>query len=193
MVWLLRKLPDKDAWAAAEGSPLWAEGDCPPEVLVQVFDNRKGVSTWRVNNQEEEERVIAAQAFLGRSIPNDFTYFLIEEDVLRQAGITLKDSPAKTPDKEVDNFHVDVIELSGKQLIQFANILNTKCKPKVMTRTEILEMAAKCFRDEKFDRDFLFASGGRRGRSEEEIAASRKLLVDLWKKGLINISVSQSG
>jgi hypothetical protein len=190
MAYLLRKLPDKNAWAEVADSPLWEQEDCPPEVLWQVFDNRRSVSTWRVTIPEEVERVIAAQVFLGRSIPTDFAYFLIDEEELRQAGITLKNSKAKTFDPDVNELHVDIVELSGKNLIRFAHLLNTKFDPIVSTRTDILEMAAKCFRVQKFDRNFLFSSKGNKGRSEEEIAASKTLLVNLWKQGLIDISTT---
>lgn len=188
MAYLLRKLPDKNAWAEVEDLPLWEQEDCPSEVLWQVFDNRRSVSTWRVETPKEVERVIAAQAFLGRSIPADFAYFLIDEEVLRRAGIALENKSAKTFDKDVNDLHVDIVELSGKQLIRFAYLLNTEFDPIVMTRQEILEIAAKCFEDKKFDRNFLFESGGNRGRSEEEIAVSKTLLVYLWKNGLIDIS-----
>jgi hypothetical protein len=198
MAYLLRKLRNKDAWAAAEDSPLWATEGCPPDVLVEVFD-KNGVSMWRVNTAEEVRRVIAAQALLGKSIPADFAYFLVEEEDLHQAKLTLKNSTAKTPDIFVNNLHVDVIQLSGQKLICFARLLKTKLNQSqsggddlapgvwVMTRTEILEMAAKCFGEGKFDRSFLFSPSGKRGRSEDEIAASKTLLVDLWKKALIDI------
>jgi hypothetical protein len=186
--YLLRKLPDKDAWADVADSPLWQQGDCPPEALWQVFDNRRSVSAWRVETDEEVERVIAAQAFLGKSIPADFAYFLIQEDKLQTAGIALKNVPAKTFDKEVDGLHVDIVELSGKQLIRLAYLLNSEFDPIVMTRTEIIETAAKCFRNKKFDRRFLFESKGNKGRSEEEVALSKTLLVYLWRCGLIDIA-----
>jgi hypothetical protein len=99
MPYLLRKFSNKDAWAEVENSPLWEQGDCPPEALVQVFDNRAGVSTWRVSTEEEVERVIAAQAFMRGTI-GDFAYCLIDEDILRKDGIQTKNTPAKTMDKE---------------------------------------------------------------------------------------------
>jgi hypothetical protein len=91
----------------------------------------------------------------------------------------------ETPDKEINALHIDITELSGKKLIQLARLLNA-IEPIVMTRKEILETAAKCFEDQKFDRSFLFTAGNK-GRNEEEIAASRKLLVELWKKRLLHI------
>jgi hypothetical protein len=185
MPYLLRKFSDKDAWAEVEASPLWEQGDCPPEALAQVFDNRAGVSTWRVNTEEEVERVIAAQMFMRGTI-GDFAYCLIDEDVLRRDGIQLKDTPTKTMDKQVNDLHVDIVDLSAQQLIRLAHRINTEFDPIVMTRAEILMAAAKFFRENKFDRNFLFTAGNK-GRTEEEIAKAKNLLVNLWKKSDIDL------
>jgi hypothetical protein len=142
MPYLLRKFSNKDAWAEVENSPLWEQGDCPPEALVQIFDNRAGVSTWRVSTEEEVERVIAAQAFMRGTI-GDFAYCLLDENVLREDGITLKNTPAKTMDKHVNDLHIDIVDLSAQQLIRLAQIINKEFDPLVMTRLEILAVAAK--------------------------------------------------
>jgi hypothetical protein len=182
---LLRKFSDKNAWAEVEDSPLWEQGDCPAEALVQVFDNRAGVSTWRVSTEEEVERVIAAQAFM-RSTIGDFAYCLIDEEILRKDGLTLRNTPAKTLDREVNRLHVEIVGLTANQLTRFARRINAEFDPRVMTRLEILEAAAKFFQQNKFDRTFLF-SGGKRGRSEEEIASAKNLLVNLWKKTEVDL------
>jgi hypothetical protein len=59
-----------------------------------------------------------------------------------------------------------------------------------MTRAEILVAAAKFFRENKFDRNFLFTPGNK-GKSEEEIATAKKLLVNLWKKSDIDLPLPQ--
>jgi hypothetical protein len=187
--YLLRKFSNKDAWAEVEASRLWEQGDCPAEALVQVFDNRAGVSTWRVRTEEEVERVIAAQAFMRGTI-GDFAYCLIDEDVFRKDGIKLKNTPAKTIDKQVNDLHVDIVNLSAHQLIRLAYRINTEFDPLVMTKAEILVAAAKFFRENKFDRKFLFTAGNK-GWSEEEIATAKNLLVNLWKTSDIDLPLLQ--
>ena len=190
MPYLLRKFSNKDAWADVEASPLWEQGDCPAEALVQVFDNRVGVSTWRVSTEEDVERVIAAQALMRDTI-GDFAYCLMAEEVLLQDGIKLKNTPAKTMDKQVNDLHVGIVDLSAHKLIRLAHRINTEFDPHVMTRAEILVAAAKLFRENKFDRNFLFTAGNK-GRSEEEIATSKNLLVNLWKRPDIDLNDTQS-
>ncbi len=191
MGYLLRRLLNKDAWAEVENSPLWEQGDCPAEALVQVFDNRAGVSTWRVSTEEDIERVVAAQALM-RSTIADFAYCLIDEDVLRREGIRFKDTPMKTIDKGVNNLHVDIMELTAQQLIRLAHQINIEFYPFVMTRSEILDAAKKFVGENKFDRNFLF-TGGSKGRTEEEITTAKNLLVNVWKKADVDLKFSSAG
>jgi hypothetical protein len=185
MACLLRKLPDKDAWAEVMDSALWGRGDCPPAALVQVFDNRSGVSTWRVTTKDEIERVIVSQAFMRSSI-NDFAYCLIDERKIAAEGIRTKDTPQRTIDKEIGDKHVDLIDLTGQQLIRLAQLINSEFNPMVMARKEILQAATRFLGDGKFDREFLFKKG-KQGRTDAEIENSKDLLVNLWKKGEISL------
>jgi hypothetical protein len=175
---LLRKLSNKDAWAQVEDSPLWQQEDCPPEALVQVFDNRDGVSTWRVSTQDEIERVVAAQAFMRTTI-GDFAYCLIEESALQSEGIKTETKPQKMIDKEIEKLHVNLIAMSGKQLIRLAHLINSQYAPIVMTRQEILTAASKYFRKGQFDREYL----GTTPRATN----SKELLLNLWKKKEIDL------
>ena len=188
MAYLLRKLSDKDAWAEVVTSPLWDQEDCPPEALMQVFDNRSGVSTWRVNTPEDIDRVVTAQAFM-RSTIGDFAYCLIDEEKLKEEGIRTKDSPQRTVDKGIDDRHVELIELTGKQIARLARLINSEFDPLVTAREEILKAAAQYFIEGVFDRDFLFRRGGK-GRKDVDIANSKDLLVNLWKKAEISLTLT---
>jgi hypothetical protein len=150
-----------------------------------VFDNRSGVSTWRVSTPDEIERVVTAQA-LTRSTVGDFAYCLIDEEVIRQQHIETQDTPQRTLDKDVDRRHVDLVRLTAQQIIALARSINSRFDPQVMPRSKILEAAAKYFAEGRFDREFLFAKSGK-GRTESEVAASKDLLVNLWKKGEIRL------
>jgi hypothetical protein len=187
LAYLLRKLSNIDEWADAADSDLWAAGDCPPAVLKQVFDNRDGVSTWRVTTEEEIERVVAAQALMRSSI-GDFAYCLIDEEKLAAEGFARKDTPQRTVDRQINDKHVDLVNLAGKKVIRLAQLINSECDPLVMSRMEILEAAARFFTEGQFDRAFLF-TGGNKGRSDEEIEKAKDLLVNLWKKQELNLTL----
>ena len=53
MAYLLRKLSNIDAWAESPIPLCGNLGDCPSEILQQVYDNSAGISTWRVETKPE--------------------------------------------------------------------------------------------------------------------------------------------
>lgn len=186
MAYLLRRIGNIGAWAQISDSPEWEDGNCPAEALRDIYDNRTGVSMWRVETPEDIERVVAAQAFIRSTIGN-FAYFLIEEKHIRAAGIKIESKPAKTADKEANNRHVDLVNLTGKQAIMLARLANLEFSPDyIFAREEVITIGARLFKDGKLDRSYLFEKG-KRGEREAEVAAATELLVNLWKKKEVDL------
>jgi hypothetical protein len=191
MAYLLRRLSDIDAWAEASESS-WDDNDCPHELMRQIYDNSPGVSTWRVEAPDDVMRAVTAQQFL-RSTIADFPYCLIDEKDIAEHGIETDDKrPGKTPDKDINKLHVELVKMSPKQVAALAHLIKDKCQLDVIKRSEILETAATCFSEGKFDRESLFNRGGKLGRSDAEITVAKDLLVHLWKKGDIKITQQQT-
>jgi hypothetical protein len=105
MAYHLRRLPEIAAWSEVAESQLWKTGDCPWQVLSQVFDNRSGVSTWLVENEDEVERAVAAQALIRSTIQRTFGYCLIDETIIRREGIKAVKRPVKAVDEEIGQLH----------------------------------------------------------------------------------------
>jgi hypothetical protein len=186
MAYHLRRLPEIAAWSQVADSSLWDEGDCPWQVLSQVFDNRGGVSTWLVSTPDEIERAVAAQAFARSTIPKTFGYCLIDEAILKRERIKAAPKPVVTVDPEIGKLHHEIIELCGKQLVKLAWIIRTECEILDFAREDILSIAARHFGSGRFERGALF-QGGSKGRSEEEVANSKSLLVNLWKRAELSL------
>ena len=183
----LRRLSDIAAWSEFEPSPLWAEGDCPWQILPQVFDNRGGVSTWLVRSPDEIERAVAAQALMFTTIPKQFGYCLIDEALLEKEGIKAVNKPTFAVDQEIGKCHHELIELGGKRLIRLAAIIRADCKILAFSRDEVFSLARKYFDIGRFSRDALFSKGK---RDETQIANSKNLLVDLWKRGELTLTLA---
>jgi len=180
---LLRKLTNRDAWAEAAESKLWESDDCPPEILSQVFDKR-GVSMWRVAGDDEVNRFSAAQALMQSSIGVEFNICLIEESSIVDAGIKLTKSPAKTLDKHANDCHVDVLGLTGKNLIKLAKIMVSHGAIRTLKKLDLLQEAKLRIADGSFDRSVLVTKGN---RNEVEFQQTRELVFKLWKDGDINL------
>lgn len=188
MAYLLRRLPNKNASAAVPEPSLWAHDDCPFGAIEQVF-NKDGISTWRVvdnrENSEEIQRLVVAQAFM-RSSVGDIAYCLIDESLLAAEGIATRDVPVRTVDKEFASKHVDIVNVTGQQLIRLTRMVFSSTLY-VMARQEVLEAARKFFEQGAFDRTLLFNRHAKKNKHKEDdeeraIATAKDLLVNLWKR-----------
>jgi hypothetical protein len=188
MAYLLRRLPNKNASADAPEPSLWEHDDCPFEAIEQVF-NKDGISTWRVidhqADSEEIQRLVAAQAFM-RSTVGDIAYCLIDESALAAEGIATRDTVMRTVDKDFASKHVDIVNVTGKQLVKLTRIVFYST-PYVMARQEVLEVAKKFFAEGTFDRSLLVDRQSKKDKRREDdedraLATARDLLVNLWKK-----------
>jgi hypothetical protein len=184
MAYLIRRLGNLDAWAQAATSPMWGQEDCPSDLMRQIYDNSSGVSTWRIDDPSEAARAVAAQAFL-RSAISDFAYCLIDEQDIRAQRIRMDASkPGKTVDKDTNKRHVELQNLTSKQVAALARIVCMQSTKYELKRMEILTIAATNFSNGNFDKNVLFERGPQNARREDdEIANSKNLLVSLWKKG----------
>jgi hypothetical protein len=151
--------------------------------------NKDGISTWRVIDSQgdstEIQRLVAAQALM-RSSVGDIAYCLIDESLLATEGIATRDVAVRTVDREFASKHVDIVNVTGKQLVKLTRIVFYST-PYVMARQEVLEVAKKFFAEGTFDRSLLVDRQSKKDKRREDdedraLATARDLLVNLWKK-----------
>jgi hypothetical protein len=188
MAYLLRRLPNKNASAVVPEPSRWEHDDCPFEAIEQVF-NKDGISTWRVIDPQEDsveiQRLVAAQAFM-RSTVGDIAYCLLDESLLAGEGIATRDIPVRTVDREFASKHVDIVNVTGKQLVKLTRIVFSST-PYVMARQEVLKAAKKFFAQGTFDRSLLVDRQSKKDKRREDdeeraLATARDLLANLWKR-----------
>jgi hypothetical protein len=73
-----------------------------------------------------------------RSTVGDIAYCLIDESLLAGEGIATRDIPVRTVDREFASKHVDIVNVTGKQLVKLTRIVFSST-PYVMARQEVLE------------------------------------------------------
>ena len=169
----LRRLKNKEAWADLLDSPLWDNGDCPPALLSHIFDNRDGVSVFRIGPEVDILTVAVAVEFQRTKI-GDFAYTLIPESILKHFDIKQKTTSGETFDKEVNKLHVDLYNITGKALIGLAKSLRDSAEFHVIARRDIVKAAAERFND------------GRMNRSELA-KKNANAIADLWRTGDIHL------
>lgn len=96
--------------------------------------NNNKLSLWEVdNNRANLDRVIAALAATRNNFQH-FQYSLVERKLIEGLDINLEKTIGQTPDEIVNQYHYDLIEMSGSKLISLAMMMLSNA-----TRTEMLK------------------------------------------------------
>jgi len=119
---LLRRLANAEKWAELADSSLLKSGDCPPDLLIQVYDNRDGVSVFEVDGEENILRAVSFHAFSSKKI-GDYVFALIDREEIEKNGMNIVSTKGDTSDDLTNNYHRIITNISGKSLIKLVNIV----------------------------------------------------------------------
>lgn len=154
MSYFLRVIQNPEEWSQLSESPLWGQDDCPPELLKQMIDSR-GISVYEVSTPEEINRVTTAITISwGTFRPCSFA--LIPKDSLKKLKIKTSTTTGNTFDKQTNSLHRDVVEISGKQLIQFVKIVKDEADIKTITKEDIVKNLKNGIANGIFERNQIF-------------------------------------
>ena len=139
MASILRKLDQKASFYALD----WLKDyDTQADALWSLRTKGNQLSVWLIDdNQSNLHRVVAALA-AGRDTLDKIDYALIDEQVLDSLNIRSRKMDGLSPDGGANqNWHYDLAELSGKQLVALAVYMRKRLvrEPKSKVKTAILQ------------------------------------------------------
>ncbi len=123
MAFLLRGIGNKAWWDKSRDDFSWlGEDDLIADILKSLGTVGGALSTYVVDEDKTKvDRVVAALAS-GRSKIENFDYMLVPVDVVLKS-FRSDNTTGKTPDFEVNEWHLDIIHLTPAKLFQLAYIL----------------------------------------------------------------------
>lgn len=93
------------------------EGDVPGDCLQDLRIKENELSVWHIEAGDSNlKRVMTALAGNQESIAT-FDFLLFDEAVITTLGLKIKVTAGKTPDREANRWHRDLIELTGKKAL----------------------------------------------------------------------------
>ena len=118
MPFLLRMTKAKK-WILDE--PDWLEeGEIPADPIFGLETKNSTMSVWEVDDFGDQfKRTVAALA-VGRDTLQHFEYVLLDSETLDPAGIESRRTRGDSADAELNSCHLDLIEISGKKLLNLA-------------------------------------------------------------------------
>jgi hypothetical protein len=105
--------------------PSWLEtpDDCPADSLNDFRTHDNSLSTFIVDDDRSNlNRIVAALAGTRPDI-DKLDYLLFDLQTLSTSSVRTKKSRGDTPDEKVNEWHVDIIEVSGFKLVRLISAI----------------------------------------------------------------------
>jgi len=130
----LRKIR-KAKWYKNENVSWLAEGELQADALSDLETKNNELSVWYVEDDKSNlEQIAAALAASGDAISN-LDYALLDQEVLSEVSIKVRNTRGGSPDKKVNSWHRDLVELSATALFELAKAIQTKAtKERILPR-----------------------------------------------------------
>ena len=151
MAYLLRKIR-KNRWYKTEELTWLPEDELQADALDDLRTKSNELSVFHVNQDISNlNRVVAALA-ISFDDPSNFDFALLNEETMSEMGIKWKKSPGALSDKEVNDWHNDLYELSDSRLLELARTIKAKAIIDRRDYMEVLNIVATSLANGHIDR-----------------------------------------
>jgi len=165
---ILRKIR-KAKWYRSEAVPWLAKEDLQADALVDLATKGNRLSVFVVeDDQSNLERIIAGIA-ANCDFISDFDYALFAQEALDEVKINAEDTSGETPDRVVNSWHRDLVELSAANIFALAKVIATKAERKRVLSKRVLELVALAVASGQIER-------GKLGLKPDQIAKVDQVL-----------------
>lgn len=124
----VRKINTKK-WSST--SPGWViDDDIEADPIGDLVTSKNKLSVYEISNHDEACRAIAT-VIAGSMNPVSIGYVIIEHSELEHLGCNVERSTGETVDEEVNSWHRDIVQISGRKLLQMAIMIRDNHKAQV--------------------------------------------------------------
>jgi hypothetical protein len=124
MPFLLRSLK-KEKWNR-EQRPNWlCDNEVPKESVRDLIAQETGnkLSVWLIQDDSSNLEEVVLGMLSNRDHVEKFDYVLIDSEACNNLDIKIQSSDGKTPSKQANSWHRNLIELSGRKLMEIARVI----------------------------------------------------------------------
>ena len=99
------------------------EGELQGDVLTDMSTDKGRLSVYRINNEDDLQRVITALAATRDNMAN-LDYAIFEDSELGSLGITISQTDGNTADMTTNGLHYELGNLSARRLARLAEVVS---------------------------------------------------------------------
>lgn len=133
---LLRTTLSPELWWREKVDELLRRDQVPADCVSDLPTKRNALSVYEVADEDAAERVVAALALqkaIGGATQKqslrDMSGLMFDARLLANLGIATKRIKGNTPDQTVNDWYLDLIDLTGSQLVELAKVLLQNTEP----------------------------------------------------------------
>jgi len=127
-------------WYPRERYTWLADGELQADPLGDLQTTQNALSVWYVEDDESNlDQVVTALAANCEHLAH-LDYILFDGRIVSELNIDIADSKAKTPDREADQWHCDLLRLSAQKLVQLAGMVIDDAEPQRVTLKQVREL-----------------------------------------------------
>jgi hypothetical protein len=149
---LFLRRSDNKKWLPLENGLWLQEGDICADPVGELATKNNTLSLYEVEDDRANlTRIIAAMA----ATRNDFQHFqysLVDRNLIEELNIKLVKIPGDTPDDIVNNYHYDLIEISGSKLISLAKKMLSNAERAEMLKSKVIQQIHNSYNGGLFSR-----------------------------------------
>jgi hypothetical protein len=140
MAKLLRKVKKQNRWYRSEAQPLLDAGDVPADPIGDLNTSGNRLSVYRVDESRSNiERIARALAVNAQHLDN-VGYVLFDISLLERASIGLDSTRGDTDDSVVNEYHADLIDLTGNKLVTLTRLILLEGESDTILKKRIVEL-----------------------------------------------------
>jgi hypothetical protein len=129
----------------------WRQGDLQGDALNDLQTKGNALSVYSVGEGAEIGRIIAALA-ANRDHLSHLDYVVFDGTSLASSNILVLQTDGQTPDREVNNVHHDVVNLTVSRLLQVAQIVSG-CERVRITKSQMKARLKQAMENQWLDSD----------------------------------------
>ena len=137
---LLLRTVRQNRWYKDQASAWLEKADVPADPIGDLSTSQNRLSVWLVAaDRSNIERIVRAVAVTRDKIEST-GYVLFDSALLSDVGTSAETVPGKTPDEAANDWHRDLVDLSGNKLVALTRAILTNGESDTILKKRLREL-----------------------------------------------------
>ena len=152
-------------WDRSQRPEHVAGDDVPADCLTDLRVRDNELSLWHIEDDEKNLNGVVTALASAVHFPAKIDILLFDTSIIQNLSLKLRSTVGKTPRTDINTWHRDLVELSGKKLVEFAIAVFYGAESRRVPEISILSLLRNSYNAGLLDKSMLKPSMTERIRS----------------------------